>query len=156
MRRLRVVIAILLGAGVAAAAPVAGRVVDARGAPVRGATISIEGSERGVTTDADGRFAIDDAPDGASLIVMKDGFAVGLATAGQPGDIVLLAESQVSETIEVKGEVGPSTQGSAKLTREQVERLPGTGNDIVRSLQAMPGVASYPLPLGSAGVVIRG
>src|SRR6188508_1416276 len=156
MRRLRVVIAIaVLGVGTAVAAPVTGRVVDAQGKPVRGAAITIEGSTTAVMTDANGRFATD-APDGASLVIMKDGFGVGLATAGQTDDVVLLAEAQVAETIEVKGEVGPATQGAAKLTREQVERLPGTGNDIVRSLQAMPGVASYPLPLGSAGVVIRG
>jgi len=157
MRRLRVVIAILLGAtGIAAAAPVTGRVVDTTGKPVRGATITVEGNARAVTTNTDGRFAIDDAPEGASLVIMKDGFGAGIATAGQSDDIVLFAEAAVAETIEVKGEVGPTTQGSSKLTREQIERLPGTGNDIVRSLQAMPGVASYPLPLGSAGVVIRG
>jgi outer membrane receptor protein involved in Fe transport len=155
MRRLRVVIAILLlGAGIAEAAPVRGRVVDATGTPVRGATITVEGKERGVTTTADGSFTIDDASEGASLIVMKDGFAVGLATAGQSDDVVLVAE--VAETIEIEAEVGPTTQGGAKLTREQVQRLPGTGNDIVRSLQAMPGVASYPLPLGTSGIVIRG
>ena len=146
---------VLLGVGTAVAAPVTGRVVDAQGKPVRGATITIEGSTASVMTDSDGRFTTD-APESASLVIMKDGFGVGLATAGQADDVVLLAEAAVAETIEVKGEVGPQTQGAAKLTREEVERLPGTGNDIVRSLQAMPGVASYPLPLGSAGVVIRG
>src|SRR5687768_4143722 len=142
MQALRVVIAILLGAGVALAAPVTGRVVDGQGTPVR-ATITVEGNEQGVTTDADGSFSID-APEGASLIVIADGFGAGLATAGQSEDIVLLAEAQVAETIEVKGEVAPTTQGSAKLDRETIQRLPGTGNDIVRSLQAMPGVATFP------------
>ena len=134
MRRLRVVIAILLiGAGIADAAPVSGRVVDAQGKPVRGATITLEGAVEGaVTTDANGHFAIVDAPEGASLIVTKDGFGVSLATAGQTDDVVLLAESSSAETIEIKGAVGPTTQGSAKLTRNEVQRLPGTGNDIVR------------------------
>ena len=156
MRRLRVVVAILLGTtGVAAAAPVTGRVVDGAGKPIAGAAITVEGSERAVTSNGDGRFATD-APEGATLIVMADGFGVALASAGQSEDIVLLAEAAVAETIEVEGEVGPSVQGGARLDRKQVQRLPGTGNDIVRSLQAMPGVASYPLPLGTSGVVIRG
>ena len=179
MRVLRVVIAILLlGAGIAEAGPVRGRVVDAQGKPVRGAAITVERAAEGAserasdggeanvttdangeadaTTDANGRFEIADAPEGASLVIIKDGFGTALATAGAAGDIVLLAEAAVGETIEIKGEVTPAAQGSAKLTREEMQRLPGTGNDIVRSLQVMPGVARYPVPLGSSGVVLRG
>src|SRR5688500_17194871 len=154
MRCLRAVVVVLLGAtGVAAGAP---RVIDAKGKPVRGAAISVEGSERTTTTDANGAFALDGIACGASVIVLADGYGAGLATSCQSDDIVLLAESAVAETIEVKGEVAPTAQGGARLDRNEVQRIPGTGNDIVRSLQAMPGVASYPLPLGSSGVVIRG
>src|SRR5205085_7008129 len=132
-----------------------GRVIDAAGKPVRGASISVEGGPALATTDRDGKFIVQ-AAEGASLVIEAPGFGIGLATAGQTDDVVLFAESQVAETIEIKGEVAPTTQGSAKLSRDQIERIPGTGNDMIRSLQAMPGVASYPLPLGSSGVVIRG
>ncbi|HEU0032111.1 MAG TPA: TonB-dependent receptor [Kofleriaceae bacterium] len=133
-----------------------GRVVDALGKPVRGAQISVEGSAVTTTSDGHGRFAIDAAP-GASLVVLRDGYAAGLAIAADHlDDVVLLTESAASETIEIHDEPPPAAQGAARLSREQLERMPGTGNDLVRTLSAMPGVASYPLPLGQAGVVIRG
>src|SRR5689334_4548347 len=105
MRRLRVVVAILLGAtGVASAAPgegleastpaqiahVSGRVVDAAGKPLRGAEVSVEGSTATVRTDADGRFTLDATP-GASLVVLADGYGAALGTAvdGAIDDIVM-------------------------------------------------------------------
>ncbi|HEY4055819.1 MAG TPA: TonB-dependent receptor [Kofleriaceae bacterium] len=60
------------------------------------------------------------------------------------------------EEITVESDAPPPAQGAAHLSRESLERLPGTGNDVMRSLQAMPGVASYPLPIGDGGIVIRG
>jgi outer membrane receptor protein involved in Fe transport len=137
---------------------VEGRVVDASGRPVPGAAVSIEGATRTITTDARGRFVIDGAALGASIVVLKDGFGAGLGSVvvGALDDIVLLSETQVTETITVEGEPPPATQGSARLSREELQRLPGAGNDVVRTLSAMPGVASFPLPLGSSGVVIRG
>src|SRR5213079_585450 len=112
--------------------------------PVRGATVSIEGASDGVVTDRDGRYTITAEP-GASLLVTADGYGVGLGTAGD--DVVLEAEA-ASETIEVKGERAPSAQGAAHLDRSELERIPGASNDMMRAMSAMPGVASYPLPLG--------
>ncbi|HUS30888.1 MAG TPA: TonB-dependent receptor [Kofleriaceae bacterium] len=131
-----------------------GRVVDTAGKPVRGAIVSIEGAPNGVTTDANGRFTVS-AEAGASLLVTADGFGMGLGAAGIDGDIILEPEA-ASETIEVKGERAPSAQGSARLGRKELERIPGASNDVMRAMSAMPGVASYPLPLGQSGVVIRG
>ena len=50
----------------------------------------------------------------------------------------------------------PTAQGSAQLERTEMERVAGTGNDLVRTLSAMPGVVNFQLPLGYAGIVIRG
>jgi outer membrane receptor protein involved in Fe transport len=150
------VVVIVLGSGVAYADPqsLRGRVVDTAGKPVAGANVSIEGAPGGVTTDANGRFSLS-AESGASLLVSADGYGLGLGTAGADGDIVLEAEA-ASETIEVKGERAPSAQGAARLGRKELERIPGASNDMMRAMSAMPGVASYPLPLGQSGVVIRG
>jgi outer membrane receptor protein involved in Fe transport len=60
------------------------------------------------------------------------------------------------EEITVESDAPPAAQGAAHLSRENLERLPGAGNDVMRTLQAMPGVASYPLPIGDSGIVIRG
>src|SRR5947207_1117176 len=49
-----------------------------------------------------------------------------------------------------------ASPGAAALDRKELQRIPGTGNDIVRSLTAMPGVVNLQIPLGYLGVVIRG
>lgn len=142
-----------------AAMTIHGRVVDALGKPVRGAQVASDGNpEAAVTTDARGHYTLPDVAPGAGLIIFATGFAAGLGTVTgtQLDDIVLLRESEASETITVKSEAPIAAPGAARLDRKELQRIPGTGNDVMRSLQAMPGVASYPLPLGASGVVIRG
>ena len=153
----RWVAVILLACGVASADPmtVHGRVVDPHGKPVAGASVSVEGSARAATTDAQGRYVLAGVEPGASLVVVADGFGAGLGTAAEASDDIVL-DVQATETIEVKGERPPQAQGAAMLDREQLERMPGARNDVMQTLSAMPGVANYPLPLGSSGVVIRG
>ncbi|HEU4731549.1 MAG TPA: Plug domain-containing protein, partial [Kofleriaceae bacterium] len=77
---------------------------------------------------------------------------VGGAVSGEAS----VPPGEGAETIEVTGELPPVAQGAGKLVRADLERLPGGGNDAIRSLDAMPGVVSFPLPLGDAGVAIRG
>lgn len=139
-----------------ATVPATGRVVDMFGKPVRGARVGIEGTTERVTSDANGRFILQ-APIGASLVIDADTFQTSLASVtGQPlGDIVMLAAS-MGETIELKGEAPPPAPGAAQLDRTELQRVPGTGGDIVRALTVMPGVVNLQIPLGYSGVVIRG
>lgn len=135
-----------------------GRVINSLGRPVRGAKVSVEGHTDGVTTDRDGWFQIS-APLGATLMVEANKYELGLATVGgqQLDDTVLLTEAQASsETIEVKGEAAPKTPGAAQLDRAEIQRVAGTGGDLVRTLTVMPGVVNMQIPLGVTGVVIRG
>lgn len=72
-------------------------------------------------------------------------------------DAELLKQSEAeAETIEIHGDAPAVAQGAASLSRTDLERLPGAGNDVIRALDAMPGVVAYPLPLGDAGIAIRG
>lgn len=165
-RPLRVVVVLLLACGVASAQPtgtpitISGRVIDTFGRPVRGATVSIEAlpSAAPSITDRRGHYQIEGAPIAAAIVVIAEGFETGLGTVVGPtvDDIVLLSEKQATETIEISGEAPADAPGAAKLDRTELERIPGTGNDVIRALNAMPGVASFPLPLGYSGVVIRG
>jgi hypothetical protein len=145
-----------------AAPPVAsittrGRVIDAQGKPVAGAKVGIENTTERVVTDKDGRFVIS-APVGATLLVESSRFQVGLATVTGVAldDTVLLTEAQSAETIEVRGEAPPVAPGAAKLDRTELQRVPGTGGDLVKALTVMPGVVNLQIPLGYSGVVIRG
>lgn len=135
---------------------VSGRVIDEAGRPIRGATVVAEGSETRVATDRNGRFRLQ-AGIGATLVVTSDRHGVGLANVTGPivDDIVLLADL-ANENIEIGGEAPTAVLGAAKLDREDLQRLPGTGGDVVRALSAMPGVVNQQLPLGYSGVVIRG
>lgn len=126
------------------------------GKPVRNARVAVEGTDQLVTTDNQGRFIVN-APMGASVVVDADNYQTSLAnvTGGQIGDIVLLPQS-MGETIELKGEAPPPAPGAAQLDRTELQRVPGTGGDIVRALTVMPGVVNLQIPLGYSGVVIRG
>jgi hypothetical protein len=136
---------------------VTGRVIDALGKPVAGATVRVEGSTESTTTERDGKFELSAAV-GASLVAERSGYDPALAnvTAGKIDDIVMLRAGSNAETIEVSGEAPPASPGAAALDRKELQRIPGTGNDIVRSLTAMPGVVNLQIPLGYSGVVIRG
>jgi hypothetical protein len=133
---------------------VSGRVIDVLGRPVRRATITVEGSSVEVRTGRDGRFTVT-APQGATLVVSSDRLGIALVTVTGPSvdDVVL---DGGTETIELTGEAPIAAAGAAVLDREDLQRLPGTGGDAVRSLTAMPGVVNAQLPLGYSGVVIRG
>jgi hypothetical protein len=137
---------------------VVGRVIDVLGKPVRGATITLEGqTEPAGKTDRKGMFTVK-APMNATLVIESKAFGVGIATVTGRAldDTVLLTEKQLGETIEVTGEGPPPVAGAAKLDREELQRVPGTGGDVVRALTVMPGVVNLQIPLGYSGVVIRG
>jgi len=163
-----------------------GRVIDLHGQPIRGATVSVIptggfapspgtavrvphdrdspieplAGPRAAITDGRGRYVLADAPLGASLVILAEGYTAGLATASEPVDDVVLtsvaAEAAATETITISGEPPAMAQGAGKLSRADLERFPGGGNDVIRVLDAMPGVVSFPLPLADSGVAIRG
>ncbi|HEY4058574.1 MAG TPA: TonB-dependent receptor [Kofleriaceae bacterium] len=135
---------------------VSGRVIDALGRPVAGATVTVENATEHVTTDKAGRYKTIAAV-GATLVVLAEGKSTELATVTGPTleDVVLLLDTP-GEQIQVHGETPVAAPGAATLGREEVQRLPGTGGDIVRALTAMPSVVNLQVPLGFSGVVIRG
>ena len=144
-------------AGDAPVVAVTGRVIDALGNPVARAHVGVEGNTAEATTDRDGRFQIS-VRTGTTLIVERDGYDVALAsvTGEAIDDVVLLAAGSHAETIEVSGEAPAASPGAAKLDRNELQRIPGAGGDMVRALTAMPGVVNLQIPLGYTGVVIRG
>jgi hypothetical protein len=167
-------IAIALFLGLAAASPAAaqpdipddlqtvdvhGTVIDAgTGKPVAGATVTLDGTDRTRTADKSGRFVFTGVPVGATLIVVgpKHEAAILIVESEDAGEIALLPEGSSSEVIEVESEAPPAAVGATTLGRDDVQRLPGTGNDLVASLKVLPGVGATSFPVGYSGVVIRG
>src|SRR5262249_53650700 len=118
----------------AATISVSGRVVDTFGKPVADAHVGVRGAA-GATTGREGGFGVA-APIGATLQVERDGYDVALArvTDGALADVVVLPLGESAETIEVHGEAPPASPGAAKLDRGELQRIPGSGGDVVRAL----------------------
>jgi hypothetical protein len=138
---------------------VSGRVIDAAGKPVRGATVAVQGGTLSTRTDRDGRYTLDGVDRDATLVVDAAGYTTALATAtgASLDDVVLVTERAATEVIDVRGTAPAVSPGAAKLDREDVERVPGTGGDLVRTLTIMPGIVNTQLPTGfGGGIVIRG
>ncbi|HEY4243428.1 MAG TPA: TonB-dependent receptor [Kofleriaceae bacterium] len=140
---------------------ITGHVVDALGRPVRNAVVVLEGTDTQAKTDRLGNFKLALPPGtamGATVVVDHDGYDTAIANITGPviDEVVLLKSGTHTETIEVKGEKPPDAPGAAAVDRTELQRIPGTGGDVVRALTIMPGVVNLQLPLGYNGVVIRG
>jgi hypothetical protein len=136
---------------------ISGRVIDALGKPIVDAKVGVAGEPAQTRTDRQGRYTVR-VPAGATLAFEREGFEVALAVVkdGKLDDVVLLRLDQAAETIHVNGDAPAAAPGAAQLDRTELQRLPGTGGDVVRALTVMPGVVNLQLPLGYSGVVIRG
>lgn len=147
--------AIVLAAGPARAdRVVTGTVVDdATGMPVVGALVSVGTTEAG--SDDAGNFSIAGVPFGRlDVVVIADGYRAyfGSARVGDALSIRMTAEAGGGEMIHVSGRVpsGPPLH----LDTTEIRNLPGAGNDALRALQSLPGVARTPFGLG--GLALRG
>ena len=133
---------------------VVGTVVDdATGMPVPGALVAVGANE--AATDDDGHFRVSDVPFGrVDVVVIADGYRAyfGSTRVGADLTVRLEAEAGAGEVIHVSGRVpsGPALHLDTQAIRNQ----PGAGNDVLRALQSLPGVARTPFGLG--GLALRG
>jgi len=132
-------------------------------APLAGATVTItlvNGASRQVTSDETGKWRVNDLPAGHYTVrVESPGFQavenqeeVG---AGEETEATYRL-APVSEGIEitVQGERPPREVTRRTIERREIDRIPGTSGDALRSLQSLPGVARPP---GLAGfLIVRG
>ncbi|HZH96816.1 MAG TPA: SusC/RagA family TonB-linked outer membrane protein, partial [Flavisolibacter sp.] len=93
--------------------PTTGKVTNASGEPVIGASVVVKGQNRGVATDATGAFTID-APKGATLLITSVGFtAREVVAGGAPLAVTLLTDNTLLTDVVV---VGYGTQRRAAIT----------------------------------------
>ena len=137
-----------------------GTVTDASGAVVSGAKVTVKnvntGLERTTETSADGSYAITELPIGTYNVTMsQSGFQtsvtnnVSVEVAGERRVDVAFKTGQVSERVEVSGEVLPQVETTTNelggvLTSEVVQDLPVNGRDYTKLIYLNPGVAGSP------------
>ncbi len=136
-----------------------GVVHDRTGGPIAGATVRTDPGGVTATTDAAGQFAIAVAP-GDVLVIDAPGFEAALVAIEGDGaiDVELVPLATVGEVIELTDTKPKEVAGAVSLTREELATLPGTGGDLLASLDALPGVTD-PSGFGGGGnqgVIIRG
>ncbi|MSP55611.1 MAG: TonB family protein [Myxococcales bacterium] len=154
---------------VARAAPpsVEGRVTDrASNIPFPGLDVRVVGADGSVAytvTDTDGHFVLSGLPVGAwTVIVSPPGHVVIAAPVEVKPDVVaqLTLTAQPSEEIAADRVVTVTAERTSPelteriLSQEEVRFLPGTGGDVVKAVQNLPGVARAPLGVGQ--LIIRG
>lgn len=129
-------------------------------APLAGAEIvltSPDGQERRITTDGDGHFKLSELLPGKYQLKINaagfDPFESDEEVVAGEAVGVKYRLSPVSEGLEitVKGERPPREVTRRTLERREINRIPGTSGDALRSLQSLPGVARPP---GLAGLLI--
>ena len=137
-------------------------VVKAMGeVPLAGVTVELSGSEgvvAVVTTDENGAFELGDLPPGTYAVrVQSPGFEPleiqEELEAGTALEVVYRISPPIEGEFEVtiQGERPPREVTRRTIERREMERIPGTGGDALRSLQNLPGVARPP---GLAGLLI--
>ncbi|MEP7048767.1 MAG: TonB-dependent receptor [Pseudomonadota bacterium] len=128
--------------------------------PLAGATITFtlpDGTQRVVATDELGKWQVPDLPPGRYKVHVE---SPGFQPVDNQEDVVVGEETNavyrlapVSTGIEitVQGERPPREVTRRTIERREIDRIPGTSGDALRSLQSLPGVARPP---GLAGLLI--
>lgn len=133
---------------------VTGVVTDhATGAPIAGAFVTVGSGE--ATTDERGEFRVGDLPFArVDVLVVADGYGpyYGSARIGAHLAIHLDAQAGATEVIRLSGRA--PTAPPLHLDPTAIRTQPGAGNDVLRALQSLPGVARTPFGLG--GLALRG
>lgn len=159
-------------------AVLSGRVVTlASERPIIGASVVVrdsEGRERAITTGFDGTWRLTGLPAGTyHVTVMAPSMSAHEADETlNPGQesiatdrltpVALASPSQLApdagtehvEEVEVRGEKPPREVTKRTLDQREIDRIPGTAGDALRSLQNLPGVGRPP-PL-SGLLIVRG
>ncbi len=163
--KLRLVLVFVVLAAVALSAQtfrgtILGSVTDPSGAIISGATVTVRntgtGQERTTATSADGTYSISELPIGTYMVsATQPGFTTAVTTnvtvdvATERRVDITLKTGQVSEKVEVSGELLPEIQTTSAelggtLTSETIANTPVNGRDYTKLIYLNPGVAGSP------------
>jgi hypothetical protein len=137
-----------------------GTVTDASGAVVSGAKVvaknTATGLERTTQTSADGSYTIPELPVGPYTVTISQANFRTAVTTGVQVDVAIerrvdvqLKTGEVSQTIEVSGEVLPQVETTSDtlggvFTTAEVKNIPVNGRDYQKLIYLTPGIAGSP------------
>ena len=131
--------------------------------PLAGATVVLTPAgapSRTIVTGADGAFSFDDLPIGAAQVkITAEGFdgASLTETLAEGEETQVKYRLFVAATgleVTVRGERPPREVVKRTVTKREIDRIPGTNGDALRSLINLPGVARPPAIAGI--LLVRG
>lgn len=137
--------------------------LDSNQAPFPGVTVTVVdglGMEYLATTDDEGKWRIEAmAPGVYQIKIAPEGFvsieSQERIVAGEATEITFRILAQTTETeVVVRGERPPREVTRRTLERREIQRIPGTSGDALRSIQSLPGVARPPALAGL--LIVRG
>jgi TonB family protein len=117
------------------------------------------GDEHKATTDAEGKWSLEGLSPGwykvhAALPGFSSADGTEEVTVGQATEVVYRLAPEVKEEgieVTVQGTRPPREVTRRTIERREMQRIPGTSGDALRSIQSLPGVARPP---GLAGLLI--
>ena len=137
---------------------ISGNITDEAGAPLLGATVFLEGTQIGSTTDFDGFYTIAGvAPGTYNLIASFIGFESQTkfniqvkSVSNQAYNFTLIETAIELEGVEVRAD--PNVISRAReaplstqtLTAVEIATYPGSNNDVVQVAQTLPGITPSP------------
>src|SRR5262245_27440525 len=150
MPSLRLIVLALLLPSIALAEPATATVLDsATLAPVAGARVTV-GGRTFVTADT-GRVDVGELPGPNAIAVDATGYDRGTDTLAPdtPAVVLLFRPDAAGEVIEVAGHAPPASGGTSTLvSREEIQSLPGGGEDALAAVRSMPGIGQAPPTAG--------
>lgn len=144
---------------------IAGTVVDEKGEPIIGASVVVKGTSKGVITDLDGNYNLNDIPEGALVCISYIGYLgieLNAANNQNLARIVLKEDSKVLDEVVV---VGYGVQKKSDITGsvssiKSTELLSAPNANTAQALQGrVAGVVvqnSSGVPSGATTIRIRG
>jgi TonB family protein len=132
------------------------------GAKIHLKEVGGDGVTRDFTTDESGKFAFSDLPPGKYQVTVE---LTGFSPLAVEEEIVANERTEVKYRLSTKAEDGvidvqvrgqkpPREVTKRTIEAREIERIPGTNGDALRSIQNLPGVARPPAILGL--LIVRG
>ena len=152
-----------LSVGLAQQKSISGTILDETGGPLPGATVLVEGTNRGVTTDFDGNFSIQ-ASEGETLIVSYVGYAdQSIPIGSQDSYSATLSPDNELEEVVLTGVAGKTdlkkvSFSVGKVGEDAIQQAPGVNpaNALRSKVPGVTVVQGSGLPGQSSSIRIRG